>query len=500
MPAIEGMTREELMEAMRALKARIAELERAEINRRFLIEEHPATIEAFMENIPEAIVLSSAPDGVVRMMSRYALEFFELKRTDVEGMPISDLLAEWKPYDPDGSFIEPEDRPTISAIRRGVATRNREIVFKKDSQKKTVLVNASPVVDRSGKVLGCMTSWREITARKAAEDELKQEKELLNQIIEILPVGVWIIDDEGKVVEGNQAAKDLWGGFKYVTLEQYCQYKAWWSDTGKQVSAHEWAASRAFRKGEMSLNEELEIERFDGRRRTILNSAKPIMKNGRIIGAIAVNQDITERKRAENALRQSTAMLAEAQRKARLGNWIWEVESDRFCGSDEAYRIMELPVGAPVNYSSFMEMVHEEDRAMVKSALEDGLRGEVYSIEFRVRTSKGVKHLQAIAELEKDGGHGKTALKGIVQDITERKKQENEQKRLVDELRSAMARIKTLSGLIPICANCKRIRDDKGYWRRIEKYIEERSEAEFTHSLCPECEEKLYGREKEKAE
>ncbi len=66
-------------------------------------------------------------------------------------------------------------------------------------------------------------------------------------------------------------------------------------------------------------------------------------------------------------------------------------------------------------------------------------------------------------------------------------------------MREAFGRIKTLSGLIPICANCKRIRDDRGYWRLIEKYIEEHSDAEFTHSICPVCEEKLYGKEKKEA-
>ena len=62
-----------------------------------------------------------------------------------------------------------------------------------------------------------------------------------------------------------------------------------------------------------------------------------------------------------------------------------------------------------------------------------------------------------------------------------------------NELQKALSEIKTLSGLLPICASCKKIRDDKGYWNQIELYIRDRSEAEFSHRICPLCAEKLYG-------
>ena len=61
-----------------------------------------------------------------------------------------------------------------------------------------------------------------------------------------------------------------------------------------------------------------------------------------------------------------------------------------------------------------------------------------------------------------------------------------------NELQEALSEIKTLSGLLPICASCKKIRDDKGYWNQIEAYIRDRSEAEFSHSICPECAKHLY--------
>jgi len=77
-------------------------------------------------------------------------------------------------------------------------------------------------------------------------------------------------------------------------------------------------------------------------------------------------------------------------------------------------------------------------------------------------------------------------------DVTERKRAEEEREKLIEELQNALAKVKTLSGLLPICSSCKKIRDDKGYWNQIEAYIRDHSEAEFSHSICPECVKELY--------
>jgi DNA-binding NarL/FixJ family response regulator len=74
----------------------------------------------------------------------------------------------------------------------------------------------------------------------------------------------------------------------------------------------------------------------------------------------------------------------------------------------------------------------------------------------------------------------------------ERKEAEIERMGLIRELQDALTKIRTLQGLLPICASCKRIRDDKGYWNQIELYISEHSDAVFTHGICPDCVEKLY--------
>jgi len=81
---------------------------------------------------------------------------------------------------------------------------------------------------------------------------------------------------------------------------------------------------------------------------------------------------------------------------------------------------------------------------------------------------------------------------GLVEDITERKQAEQEKEQVISQLQQALAKVKMLSGLIPICAACKKIRDDKGYWQQLEGYIRDHSEAEFSHGICPECQRKLY--------
>jgi PAS domain-containing protein len=80
----------------------------------------------------------------------------------------------------------------------------------------------------------------------------------------------------------------------------------------------------------------------------------------------------------------------------------------------------------------------------------------------------------------------------VIREVTERKRIELEREKLIGDLQKAVADIKTLRGLLPICASCKKIRDDRGYWQNLEQYVSAHSEAQFSHSLCPECLHRLY--------
>jgi GAF domain-containing protein len=77
--------------------------------------------------------------------------------------------------------------------------------------------------------------------------------------------------------------------------------------------------------------------------------------------------------------------------------------------------------------------------------------------------------------------------------VVERRRIEEDHERLIAQLREALANVKTLRGLLPICASCKKIRDDRGYWNQIEIYLQAHSEADFTHGICPDCARRLYG-------
>lgn len=87
---------------------------------------------------------------------------------------------------------------------------------------------------------------------------------------------------------------------------------------------------------------------------------------------------------------------------------------------------------------------------------------------------------------------GETRTCMIMRDISRRKTAEHEQDRLIRDLQEALSRIKTLSGLLPICASCKKIRDSGGHWHSLEIYILNHSEADFSHGICPDCQKRLY--------
>jgi PAS domain S-box-containing protein len=118
--------------------------------------------------------------------------------------------------------------------------------------------------------------------------------------------------------------------------------------------------------------------------------------------------------------------------------------------------------------------------------------GETVVFDVRVPTAAGDLFYITSVKPVKDERGAVVSVVCISKNITERKRAEQEREKLIGDLTEALTRIRTLSGLLPICARCKKIRDDQGYWQQIESYIREHSEADFTHGLCPSCADQLF--------
>jgi hypothetical protein len=111
-------------------------------------------------------------------------------------------------------------------------------------------------------------------------------------------------------------------------------------------------------------------------------------------------------------------------------------------------------------------------------------------------SSKSVKNfVESNFSERQDEKQNVEAVIGVGRDITRQKHAEQGREKLVVSLQEALDNVKTLSGLVPICSHCKQVRDDEGYWNQIECHIEKHSYASFSHGMCPECSDELYGDE-----
>lgn len=301
----------ELLAENRDLRARLAEAEEtlnairhgeadalvvsgADGERVFTLQGADYPFRMLIESMSEgALILTE--DGVIFYAN---LRFAEMLRMPLEQL-IGTPLAPWiAPADRDRlqALLSADDQPWRHRIELALTGREESII--------PCLVSLSRLPPTATPCPFCLVAT-DLTQQKQAETALREGERRMKSIVEFMPVGVWLLDAEGYIVFGNAAGRRIWAGSPSGSLEQFMGSRDWRSLDHASVPADAWPSTRAVKHGETTLDEQMEIECLDGSRKTILNSAVPIRDEaGRILGAVVIHQDITERRATEDEVEQ----------------------------------------------------------------------------------------------------------------------------------------------------------------------------------------------------
>ncbi|MDJ0855739.1 MAG: PAS domain S-box protein [Desulfobacterales bacterium] len=219
-------------------------------------------------------------------------------------------------------------------------------------------------------------------------------------------------------------------------------------------------------------------------------------------------QDITARRLAQQALADSERRLNDIidflpdatwviDREGRVIAWnraverLTGVKKDDMLGKGEyAHAVPFYGHPRPTLVNLLLHRDREWESKYFNLKEEDGML--IAGDSFHPRMGEGERYLSATAaKLFNAQGRVVGGIQSV-RDITTAKHAEEEREKLITELKQALTEVRTLSGLLPICAQCKKIRDDRGYWNQIEIYIRERTDADFSHGVCPDCARALY--------
>jgi len=205
-----------------------------------------------------------------------------------------------------------------------------------------------------------------------------------------------------------------------------------------------------------------------------------------------LEKEAVEHKQAEEALRENEQKYHHLTES--LLDTVYEFDREgRFTYVNEAgthmfgYSKEEI-----LNDLRAQDTMAEKDRAISQRAISEIFKGNTTVGERTFLRKDGTQFIGEIHSGPIYKGEEVVGVRGVLRDITTSKQAEVALNQERDKLQDALAKVKILSGFLPICSNCKKIRDDKGYWNQIEAYIRDHSEADFSHSICPECAKKLY--------
>ncbi len=249
---------------------------------------------------------------------------------------------------------------------------------------------------------------------------------LLAQLSEYLPVGVWVLNSEGQIIYANAQAREIWGGVRSIHAGDFHEFKGWWLASGKRLEPDDWAAARAFQHGEISTNDEITIESFDGARKIIRSRAIPIRTSeGAVVGVIALHEDITVERKAVVAQEDADRKLKQALSAAHMVVWDWDLATDAFITSGRISDTLEFaPPGSGQSVGELSQLVHPDDLPRLNAETTMAvLRDHCFVSEFRVVNPNDgtVQWLEAQGVANLDAAGEASSLRGVLSNITLRK-------------------------------------------------------------------------------
>ncbi len=354
-------------------------------------------------------------EGKVTFVNPAAAALTEYDAEDLVGKDQHELIHHSRP---DGTPYPREECPIHATIRDGeVRQVDDEVFWRKDGTSFPVEYTSTPILE-DGEIVGTVVTFTDVTGRKQAEEALKESEERYRTLMEQSVEPIYLYDAETKrILESNAAFRSLMGFSEEELLGM--RIYDFIDHDDEDIDRH---VERSLKQRQRHIGER-RYRRKDGSVILVDTSASVISYGGRT-ALCAVSRDVTERREAEEAVRKSEARLAEAQRLAHLGGWEWDVQTDEISWSDEVYRIYGLkPQSVVPSFDRFMEVVHPDDRNLVRTIIDEALDGgRPYDVEHRVVRPDGeVRVVHRRAEVVRGEGGVPLRMIGTVHDITERK-------------------------------------------------------------------------------
>lgn len=392
-----------------------AELEK---NRKFLSD--------IIENSGSLIFVKDVNGKYILTNSRWETAT-GLKRENTLGKTDLELFA-----DPMGKQFKEND---VSVIESGEPLYVEE-TLEKNGKKFFFHSIKFPLRNESGDITGVCGMSTDITEIKLAEEKLRKSENTLQKIFDTLPIGLWFADNTGKLVSGNPAGIKIWGAEPKVGIEEYGIFKARKLPEMTEISPDEWALAKTIKEGVTISNELLEIDAFDGKKKIILNYTAPIIDKDTVLGAIVINEDVTEMKKAEEAIRESENRFRAVLEYSHSAICIINTEGKIVWANEALVRIGGYSREEICSAPSFAQFIAPDSVEFVSGNFVKFVSGNDYEhhYNFYFIRSDGSKRLMEKHMTDYTDKNGQRFLAVSMSDITEKKEAEEEKEKLQAQL------------------------------------------------------------------